>query len=108
MFNASFLGIWLAYGVGTLAMGFVSHRVLFKRLYAKLAIYARLDDPIVPLGLAAMLIEGAVLAYLYPFISSGEDPESTPAHHEGRTRNRSGRQVPASLPLRLEFDLCRS
>lgn len=66
MFNASFLGSWLAYVVVTFALGFVWHLILFKQLYAKLAIYSRLDDPIVPLGLAAMVVQGAVLAYLYP------------------------------------------
>ncbi len=74
MFNASFLGTWLAYVVVTFAMGFVWHLVLFKRLYAKLAIYSRLDDPIIPLGLAAMLIQGAILAYLYPLLSGSGGP----------------------------------
>jgi hypothetical protein len=39
-----------------------------------LAIYTRIDDPIVPLGLLAMLIQGAVLAYLYPLIAIGSNP----------------------------------
>jgi hypothetical protein len=69
MLNISFLGSWLAYVVVTFAMGFIWHLVLFKQLYAKLAIYSRLDDPIIPLGLGAMLIQGAVLAYLYPLLA---------------------------------------
>jgi hypothetical protein len=69
MFNAAFFGSWLVYVVVTFAMGFVWHLLLFKDLYVKLGIYSRLDDPIVPLGLSAMLIQGAVLAYLYPLFA---------------------------------------
>lgn len=73
MFTAKFFGSWFAYLVITFAMGFVWHLVLFKDLYAKLGIFTRIDDPIIPLGLSAMLIQGAVLAYLYPFIARGGD-----------------------------------
>jgi hypothetical protein len=69
MLNVTFFGSWLAYVVVTFALGFIWHLVLFKELYAKLGIYSRLDDPIVPLGLSAMLIQGAVLAYLYPLLA---------------------------------------
>jgi len=69
-----FFGAWLAYLVVTFAMGYVWHLVLFKDLYARLAIFTRLDDPIVPLGLAAMLIQGAVLAYLYPVVARSGEP----------------------------------
>jgi hypothetical protein len=66
---ARFAGAWFAYLVVTFAMGYVWHLVLFKDLYARLAIFSRLDDPVVPLGFAAMLIQGGVLAYLYPKLS---------------------------------------
>lgn len=69
MFNVSFFACWLTYVVVTFAMGFAWHLMLFKALYARLAIYSRLDDPIIPLGLGAMLIQGAVLAYLYPLLA---------------------------------------
>lgn len=69
MFNISFFVCWLTYVLITFAMGFVWHLALFKQLYANLAIYSRLDDPIVPLGLSAMLVQGAVLAYLYPLLA---------------------------------------
>jgi hypothetical protein len=69
MFGISFFGSWLAYVVVTFAIGFVWHLILFKQLYDKLGIYSRLDDPIIPLGLSAMFIQGAVLAYLYPFVA---------------------------------------
>lgn len=74
MFTAKFFGSWFAYLVITFAMGFVWHLVLFKKLYAELGIFARLDDPIIPLGFAAMLIQGAVLAYLYPYIARVGSP----------------------------------
>jgi len=70
----SFLAAWLAYLVVTFAMGYLWHLVLFKKLYAELAIFTRLDDPIVPLGFAAMVIQGAVLAYLYPIVAGGGAP----------------------------------
>ena len=66
MFTTAFFGSWFAYVAITFALGFVWHLVVFKNLYHRLAIYTRLDDPIIPLGLLSMLIQGAVLAYLYP------------------------------------------
>jgi hypothetical protein len=66
MFTAAFFGSWFAYVAITFALGFVWHLVVFKNLYHRLAIYTRLDDPIILLGLLSMLIQGAVLAYLYP------------------------------------------
>lgn len=71
MFTAAFYGSWFAYVIITFALGFIWHLVVFKDLYRRLAIYSRLDDPIVPLGFLAMLIQGAVLAALYPLISHG-------------------------------------
>ncbi len=66
MFTAAFYGSWFAYLAITFALGFIWHLVVFKDLYRRLAIYTRLDEPIIPLGFLSMLIQGAVLAYLYP------------------------------------------
>src|SRR5215208_2478364 len=66
MFTAAFFGSWFAYVAITFALGFVWHLLVFKNLYQRLAIYTRLDKPIIPLGVLSMLIQGAVLAYLYP------------------------------------------
>lgn len=74
MLTAEFFGSWFAYLVITFAMGFVWHLKLFKDLYKRLAIYSRIDDPIVPLVFLAMLIQGALLAYLYPLIAAGDSP----------------------------------
>lgn len=69
-----FLGAWVAYVLITFALGFVWHLVLFASLYEELAIFSRLDDPIVPLGLAAMVIQGAVLAWIYPALARRAGP----------------------------------
>lgn len=74
MFSVEFFGSWFAYLVITFVLGFVWHLKLFKDLYKRLAIYSRIDDPIVPLGFLAMLIQGALLAYLYPLITAGNNP----------------------------------
>jgi hypothetical protein len=66
MFTAAYFGSWFVYVAITFALGFIWHLVVFKDLYDRLAIYTRLDDPIIPLGFLSMLIQGAVLAYLYP------------------------------------------
>lgn len=68
MFTAAFIGSWFAYVAITFALGFIWHLMIFKNVYHRLAIYTRLDDPIIPLGLLSMLIQGAVLAYLYPLV----------------------------------------
>lgn len=74
MFTAAFFGSWFAYVMITFALGFIWHLVVFKDIYHRLAIYTRIDDPIVPLGFLAMLIQGAVLAYVYPLIATGSNP----------------------------------
>lgn len=72
--TVAFFGSWLAFLAITFALGFVWHLVVFKDLYRRLAIYSRIDDPIVPLGFLSMVIQGAVLAYLYPFVARGDSP----------------------------------
>lgn len=56
----------LGYSVITLALGMVWHFVWFRDLYHQLGIYNR-EQPIIPLGILSMLIQGVVMAYLYPF-----------------------------------------
>jgi hypothetical protein len=69
-----FLVAWAAYVIVTFAAGFIWHLVLFKQVYRDLGIFSRIDDPVIPLGLTAMLIQGAVLAYLYPRLSRHRHP----------------------------------
>lgn len=74
MLTIPFFASWLAYLVISFALGFVWHLKLFKELYKRLAIYSRLDDPIIPLGFLSMLIQGALLAYLYPLVARSGSP----------------------------------
>lgn len=71
-------GFWKAmfgYSIITLALGMVWHFVWFRDLYHQLGIYNR-EQPIIPLGIFSMLIQGAILAYLYPFFYKGGHPVS--------------------------------
>jgi hypothetical protein len=61
----------MSYVLVTLALGFVWHLHVFKKIYQKLAIFSRIDDPIIPLSFAAMLIQGASLVYLFPCLGRG-------------------------------------
>lgn len=74
MLSGRFFAAWGAYVGITFALGFVWHLKLFKPLYDRLAIYSRLDDPIIPLGLFSMLLQGAVLAYLFPLVAGSGGP----------------------------------
>ena len=69
-------GFWkavLGYSVITLILGMVWHFVWFHDLYHQLGIYNR-QEPIIPLGMLSMLIQGLALAYLYPFFYKGGHP----------------------------------
>ncbi len=63
----------LAYVIVTFAIAATWHFVLFADLYAKLAIFTR-KEPIVPLGLSSMLVQGLVMAYTYPKVSQRRKP----------------------------------
>lgn len=60
-----FWGATLGYVVVTMGLGMVWHFVWFHDVYHRLGIYNR-PEPIIPLGLLSMLIQGPILAYLYP------------------------------------------
>jgi len=49
-------------------IGYAWHLILFKELYDSLGIYNR-PEPIIPLGFFSMIIQGVILAYLYPFFA---------------------------------------
>lgn len=49
----------------TFPLGYVWHLVFFKDAYEAFRIYSR-QQPIIPLGILSMLIQGPILAYLYP------------------------------------------
>jgi hypothetical protein len=56
----------LAYIVPTMFLGYVWHLIIFKDLYDSLSIYNR-SQPIIPLGFFSMILQGLIMAYLYPF-----------------------------------------
>lgn len=55
----------LAYIIPTMLLGYCWHLILFKGLYDSLGIYNRVE-PIIPLGFFSMIIQGLIIAYLYP------------------------------------------
>lgn len=60
-------GFWLgfaAYLLPTFPIAFVWHLVLFEQKYRALKIYR--DEPIIPVGLASMVIQGAIFSFLFP------------------------------------------
>lgn len=59
-----FLGM-LGYSVVTLGLAAPWHFIWFKNLYHSLGMYNR-AEPIIPLGIASMLLQGAIMAWLYP------------------------------------------
>ncbi len=63
----------LGYIVVTFGIAATWHLVLFKSVYDELAIFTR-TDPIIPLGVASVILQSAVFAYLYPRYASGERP----------------------------------
>ena len=61
-----FISVTLVYTLISMAVGMVWHFVLFKELYASLGIYNR-AEPIIPLGMTSMLIQGIIMAYLFAY-----------------------------------------
>ena len=55
----------LGYMLVTFPLGFVWHLILFKDQYEAFGVYSR-PHPIIPLGILSMLIQGPILAHLYP------------------------------------------
>lgn len=62
----------LAYLIPTMILGMVWHFVWFSELYDELGIYNR-EDPIIPLGFTSMLFQGIIIAYLYPYYTTGQN-----------------------------------
>lgn len=74
MSNRKFLYAWIAYILITFAGGAGWHLVLFKRLYfEELGIFTR-KEPIIALGVLSMIVQGGILAYLYPLFYRGGSP----------------------------------
>lgn len=60
----------LAYIIPTMILGYTWHLIIFKDLYDGLQIYNR-AEPIIPLGFGSMIVQGLIMAYLFPFYVKG-------------------------------------
>ena len=63
---------WLgfaAYLLPSFPIAFVWHLVLFEQKYHALQIYR--DEPVIVLGLASMIIQGAIFSWLFPRVMRG-------------------------------------
>ncbi len=63
----------LSYVVLTMLWAYPWHMVWFHDVYAELGAFTR-STPIIPLGVLAVLIQGMVIAYFYPFYYRGGNP----------------------------------
>lgn len=61
------------YVVLTFVFAATWHMAIFAGLYRELAIYTR-EEPIVPLGLASVLLQGLVIAWAYPRFAARRHP----------------------------------
>lgn len=68
-----FVCVILFYSILTMILGMSWHFVFFKELYEGLGIYNR-AEPIIPLGFTSMIVQGVILAYLYPRFYRGGLP----------------------------------
>lgn len=71
-FNRQFIFTTLAYLIPTMILGMVWHFNLFPNVYENLGIYNRIE-PVIPLGLASMLVQGLIFAVLYPYYNQGQN-----------------------------------
>ncbi len=72
--NTKKLGAFVAaYFVITMAWAYPWHMLWFHDLYLEMGAFTR-AAPVMPLGIAAILIQGIVIGYLYPFFYKGGNP----------------------------------
>lgn len=63
----------ISYLLLTMAIAYPWHMIWFHDLYAGMGAYTR-PKPSIPLGMLAMLTQGIVIAYLYPYFYKGGSP----------------------------------
>jgi hypothetical protein len=63
----------IAYVIVAFAIAASWHLVFFKEMYDQLGIFTR-KEPLIPLGVASILMQALVLAYLYPALYKGGHP----------------------------------
>lgn len=62
-----------SYFILTMIVAYTWHMVLFHDLYVELGAFTR-GEPIMPFGMLAVIVQGLVIAYLYPFWYQGGKP----------------------------------
>ncbi len=62
-----------SYVVLTMAVAYPWHMIWFHDLYEGMGAYTR-PEPNIPLGMLSMLMQGVVIAYLYPFFYQAGNP----------------------------------
>lgn len=63
----------VSYVLITMVIAYPWHMIWFHDLYEGMGAYTR-PEPSIPLGMLSMLIQGVVIAYLYPFFYQGGSP----------------------------------
>ena len=74
MTTTKFIIAVIAYIVFNFAFAMVWNMVIFKKLYAKLTTGISRENPIIPLGLFAILVQAVALATLFSLFSKGTNP----------------------------------
>ena len=69
--NRSFVSAVIGYVVISFVIAILWHLVLFESIYDQIGYIAR-KEPSFFLGFLSMIVQGSVLAYLYPIFSRGE------------------------------------
>lgn len=69
--KSKFIFTALAYIIPTMFLGYVWHLIIFENLYHSLGIYNKVE-PNIPLGFFSMIVQGIIIAYLYPYYTKGE------------------------------------
>jgi hypothetical protein len=74
MTNTQFIIAVFAYIIFNFAFAMVWNMVIFKKLYAKLTAGISRENPIIPLGLLAIVVQAIALATLFSLFSTGSNP----------------------------------
>ena len=69
-----FLAAFGAFFILSFLIAFVWHLILFHEVYLDLNVYTNFENPIIGLGILAVVLEGLVMAYLYPRYYNGGSP----------------------------------
>lgn len=68
---SKFLQTIIGYTITTMMLTYVWHLIAFPKLYESFGIYSR-REPIISLGLVSMIVQGFVIAHLFPHYAHNE------------------------------------